>query len=92
MIQKSTVLLYVPEMMEMPAGRTTGNDSVLVPERPLLWLCLGKATPADGLLFRRWRGGHVCCAGGLCYLPQAHCVPAEEVMRDVYCAGTVTLR
>ncbi len=24
MIQKSTVLLYVPEMMEMPAGRTTG--------------------------------------------------------------------
>ena len=25
MIQKSTVLLYVPEMMEMPAGRTTDS-------------------------------------------------------------------
>eukprot|EP01048_Picozoa_sp_COSAG05_P001827 COSAG05_NODE_65_length_22456_cov_17.448540_14_plen_193_part_00 len=28
MIQKSTVLLYVPEMPEMPAGRTTGPDPI----------------------------------------------------------------
>ena len=44
MIQKSTVLLYVPEMMEMPAGRTTGACSGLPAKKAKKRACGDVAT------------------------------------------------